>query len=73
MGWRSGGCDDGRMGWLSGGDVLVVETEEDWFVGSVEARADVLVVRSGYAGRPVLVPHEDVVRVTPVSEHDDEL
>ena len=57
------------MGWLSGGELLVVETEEDWFLGSVEARADALVVRDGYVGRPVFVLHEDVVRVTPVSEH----
>ena len=29
------------MGWLADGDLLVVETEDDWFVGTVEVLADV--------------------------------
>lgn len=56
------------MGWLADGELLVVETEDDWFVGTVEVLPDVLVVRSGFVGRPVVLPHEDVVRVTPAVE-----
>lgn len=59
------------MGWLAGGELLVVETEDDWFLGSVEVRADVLIVRSGFVGHPVVLEHEDVVRITPVEEHGE--
>jgi hypothetical protein len=57
------------MGWLSGGELLVVETDDDWFLGTVDVLPDVLVVRRGFVGRPVLVAHEGVVRVTPAGEH----
>lgn len=58
------------MGWLAAGDVLVVETDDDWYLGSVEVRDDCVVVRSGFAGRPVVVPVEDVVRIVPASEYE---
>lgn len=61
------------MGWLAGGELLVVETEDDWFLGSVELRAEVLVVRSGLRGHPTSVPHEDVVRIVPYGEFADGL
>jgi hypothetical protein len=58
------------MGWLADGELLVVETEDDWFLGTVEVLPDVVVVRSGFVGRPVVLRHEDVVRVTPALEHE---
>jgi hypothetical protein len=64
---------DEGMGWLAGGELLVVETEDDWFLGSVELRAEVLVVRSGLRGHPTSVPHEDVVRIVPYGEFGDAL
>lgn len=55
------------MGFLAAGE-LVVETEEDWFVGTAELTGDALIVRSGYAGRLVVLPHEAMVRVVPAAE-----
>lgn len=59
------------MGVLGGGELLVVETKDDWFLGVVEALEDVLVVRNGFRGRPALVPHDDVVRVVPLGDVED--
>jgi hypothetical protein len=56
------------MGMLANGDLVVVETEDDRFLGTVEVLADRLVIRSGYGGRPVVLAHEDVIRMTAVSE-----
>ena len=60
------------MSWLSQGELLVVETEDDWFLGTVEMSGGVLVVRSGFVGRPVLVESESVVRIYPFDDIDDE-
>jgi hypothetical protein len=65
------GCDYVRMGLLAGGELVVVETEDDLFLGTAEVLADVIVVRSGFVGRPVVLAHEDVVRVTPFAEFSD--
>ncbi len=59
------------------GELAVVETDDDWFLGTVELTADVLIIRTGFVGRPAVVPHEDVVRVVPaveyLAEDEDEL
>ncbi|MCW2599484.1 MAG: hypothetical protein JWM02_1313 [Frankiales bacterium] len=60
------------MGLLADGELVVVETDDDRFLGSVDVQPDVLVVRSGFVGRPILVAHEDVVRVTPFAEWTDD-
>ncbi|GAC1526633.1 MAG: hypothetical protein NVS3B1_16260 [Marmoricola sp.] len=52
------------MGWLAHGELVVLETEDDRFVGTAEVTEHAVVVRSGRVGRPVVVPHEEVVRVT---------
>lgn len=62
---------DVAMGMLAGGELVVVETDEERFLGTVEVLADVLVVRSGFRGHPARVAHEDVLRVTPVGEWSD--
>jgi hypothetical protein len=61
------------MGFLAGGELVVVETEDDRFLGTAEALAGGLVVRSGLVGRPTVVAHADVLRVTPFAEWDDDL
>jgi hypothetical protein len=58
------------VGFLGHGELMLVETDRDWFLGTVEVTVDALVVRSGFVGRPVLVPHDEVVRIVLVSELD---
>lgn len=60
-----------RMGFLAAGELVVVETEDDWYLGAAEVTPDGLIVRSGFVGRPVVLAHEDVVRVVPASEYVD--
>jgi hypothetical protein len=56
---------------LNHGELMVVETERERWVGFVELRADHLVIRSGQAGRPRLVDAEDVLRISPVEDNID--
>lgn len=60
-----------RMGFLAAGALVVVETDDDWFLGTVEVTQDALIVRNGFVGRPTVLAHEDVVRVAPVEEYLD--
>lgn len=50
---------------------MVVETADDVFLGTVELANDLVIVRSGYVGRPVTLPADQVVRITPATEHPD--
>jgi hypothetical protein len=56
---------------LADGQIVVVETEEDVFLGTAEVSDGHVVVRSGYVGRPVVLPLPRVRRVTPADEHPD--
>lgn len=58
---------------LGHGELMLVETDEGRFLGTVEVPEDVLVIRSGFVGRPVVVLQEDVVRVGLASDLDGEL
>ena len=59
------------MGSLLGhGELMLVETEDDWFLGTVELVAGELVIRSGLVGRPVVVLPENVVRIVLASDLD---
>ena len=58
------------MGFLAHGDLVVVETEDDQFLGTAEVTEDCLVIRPGYVGRPLRVPLTDVIRLTLAAEHD---
>ena len=58
------------MGFLAGGELVVIETEDDQFLGTAEVDDDCLVIRPGYVGRPLRVPLADVIRLTLASEHD---
>ncbi|MCA1712559.1 MAG: hypothetical protein LC789_13375 [Actinobacteria bacterium] len=56
---------------LAHGELLVVETDDGkTFAGAVMVDGGRLVVRSGFAGRPAVLPVETVVRITPAAEHD---
>ncbi len=57
------------MGFLADGELLVVETADDHYVGTVEVLESQLIVRSGYVGRPVLLRPEQVIRIAPAAEH----
>jgi hypothetical protein len=63
--------DDLVMAFLAGGDLVVVETDDDCYLGAAEVNGDQLVIRAGFVGRPELVPIDAVRRVTPASEHED--
>lgn len=56
------------MGFLADGELVVLETDDDRFLGTAEVLVDVVVVRSGFVGRPTVVAHEDITRVTLFSE-----
>lgn len=55
---------------LASGAVLVVETDDDRYLGTVEVRDGTLVVRSGFRGHPVVLPAESVVRLYPADDLD---
>ena len=57
--------------WLAQGELLVVDTDRDRFLGTVELRGDTFVVRSGRRGRPVVVTVELVRRIVPAAHHAD--
>jgi hypothetical protein len=56
---------------LAQGELVVVETDDDLHLGTVEVVEGALVVRSGYVGRPVLLDADEVVSVTPACGHPD--
>ncbi|MDB5876465.1 MAG: hypothetical protein JWQ07_5907 [Ramlibacter sp.] len=65
-----GAVDDGL--WVLGaGELMVVETEDDWFLGTVELTADGLAVRNGFVGRPRVLAPEEVLRVVPAAGYLD--
>lgn len=57
------------VGFLADGELVVLETIDDHYVGTAEIVDGLLVVRSGNVGRPVLLRPEQVRRVTPATEH----
>jgi hypothetical protein len=56
---------------LANGEILVVETEDDRFLGSVEPRGEEFIIRSGFVGRPVIVHQADVMTLAPAAGHRD--
>jgi hypothetical protein len=57
------------MGFLADGELVVVETEDDWFLGTAELTSDSVVIRNGFVGRPAVLAHEDVHRIVPAREY----
>jgi formylmethanofuran dehydrogenase subunit C len=67
-----GGASMVHMGILiAAGELVVVETEDDWFLGTAEMNDGQVIVRNGYVGRPTILAVEDIERVIPAAEHDD--
>lgn len=60
-----------RMGFLAAGELVVVETDDDWYLGTAEVTPEALIVRTGFVGRPTVLAHEDVVRVVAAVEYLD--
>ena len=60
------------MGLFTDGELLVVETADDWFMGTVEVTTDGAIMRTGYVGRPTVLALEDIVRIAPAWEYLDE-
>lgn len=62
---------EASMTYLAKGDILVLETEDDVFLGALEVRKDALVVHTGFRGHPRLVPWSEVMSVHLAVEHPD--
>ena len=56
--------------YLSYGEPVVVETDDDRYIGTAEVVGDFVLVRSGRAGRPFKIPLDHVVRITAPGEDD---
>jgi len=56
---------------LAHGELVVLETEDEVLLGTAELVDDAIVLRSGFVGRPTIVPVSDVVRLTLAAEHED--
>lgn len=54
---------------LAHGELVVVETDDDAFLGVAEVLDAHLIVRNGFVGRPVLIPLAEVVSISPAADH----
>lgn len=58
------------MSALFGGSLVVVETEEDQFLGFLDVGTDGLLrLRSGFRGHPYLLDGDEVVAITLATQH----
>jgi hypothetical protein len=53
------------------GEIVVIETDEDLFLGTCEIAGGNAIVRSGYVGRPVLIPIDDIESIVSATDHPD--
>ena len=51
------------------GHFVVVETEDDWYLGTIRVSAGMATIYTGRTGRPPVLDMEDIESVTPVEEH----
>lgn len=56
---------------LADGLFVVETTDGDAWLGQLEFQDGAVVVLSGLVGRPAVVAQEDVLSITPASEHPD--
>lgn len=56
---------------MADGEIVVVETEDDAYLGTAEVMDGHLVVRSGFRGHPVVLPLAEVQSVIPAQGHPD--
>jgi hypothetical protein len=52
-------------------DLLVIETEDDIFLGAVFVKGNKVTLRTGYRGRPKVLDLDEIESVTLASEHPD--
>ncbi|MCU1674523.1 MAG: hypothetical protein JWN77_2636 [Frankiales bacterium] len=60
----------GMGSYLSHGEPVCVETDDDRYLGTAEIVGDVVVVRTGRVGRPFRIPIEQIVRVSAPDDGD---
>lgn len=53
------------------GQIFVVETSDDSFIGTVEFVRGGLFIHNGFVGRPKFVETSDLVRIVPAEEHPE--
>ena len=51
--------------------LMVIETEDEAYVGTIEIRAETVVVRDGFVGHPRYIPYEEVLSITRADLHPD--
>jgi hypothetical protein len=56
---------------LAHGEIVVVETDDEQFLGTCEIHDGHAIVRSGYVGRPVMIALDEVEAITPADLHPD--
>ena len=56
---------------MAHGEIVVIETDEDLFLGTCEIAGGNAIVRSGYVGRPVLIPIDDIESIVSATDHPD--
>lgn len=54
---------------LAEGEIVVVETEDDWYLGTAEMTDGAVIVRNGYVGRPVVLDVNDIQSIIPAQLH----
>jgi hypothetical protein len=52
-------------------DLMVVETEEDIFIGALDVDGDEVTIKTGLVGRPKVLHVGEIDAVTPAAEHPD--
>ncbi len=57
------------MTYLANGQLVVIETEDATYLGTAQVDGDALVVRSGFVGRPTVLPVTEVLGVTLASDY----
>jgi hypothetical protein len=50
--------------------LMVIETEDDIFLGSLDITGDKVRVKTHTRGHPVFLDIKDIVRLTPAEEHE---
>lgn len=53
----------------SQGEMVVVETEDDQFLGFVENQGDTVIVRTGRRGHPTILQRADIESILPAQGH----
>lgn len=52
-------------------DLMVVETEDDRYLGTLDVKGKQVTIRTGLQGRPKVLDLADVLDVTPAAGHPD--